>query len=286
MISFNLNQHNAMINWNSLFNRQQEISTEEVKNLLHSPAAGSHQLLDVRQPAEYRTFHLPGALLIPLNDLAERLAELDPERETIVYCRSGARSNAACQILRAENFRSVRNMTGGILQWQGETAIGGEQQGLDYFLSGSYDNPFSMAYGMESGLQQFYQILAKRAEEPKIARLLEGMAVFEEGHMARLAARYRNSGGEQDLAAQSPVPEGGLGMEDLREAFGEQLRTPEAVLQLAMGFEAQAYDLYSRLARAKGLREFALEMAAEEQQHLNRLSGELDRLLTEESTRA
>jgi sulfur-carrier protein adenylyltransferase/sulfurtransferase len=271
-----------MITWNTIFERQQEISTEETSRLVRAQQPGSIQLLDVRQPSEYREFHLPGATLIPLGSLAERLDELDPARETIVYCRSGARSNAACQILRSAGYSKVLNMSGGMLSWQGETAVGGEKQGLDYFLAGSYANAISMAYSMEAGMEQFYLILAKRSQTPRIAQLLEEMADFEKGHIARLAAQYRKEGGELTLAASPPIPEGGLTMEDLWSAFGQQVQTPAEVVQLAMGFEAQAYDLYSRLARTgkdPDLRLFAEKMAGEEQKHLNRLSEELDLLL-------
>ncbi len=62
-------------------------------------------LLDVRQPEEHAAGCLPDSVLIPLDELAGRLGELDPERDTVVYCRSGARSAMACQWLRRAGFR-------------------------------------------------------------------------------------------------------------------------------------------------------------------------------------
>jgi adenylyltransferase/sulfurtransferase len=74
-------------------------------------------LLDVREPNEWQIGHLPGATRISVNELQGRLNELDTAREMVVYCRSGARSGRAVDMLRAAGFRKVKNMTGGILRW-------------------------------------------------------------------------------------------------------------------------------------------------------------------------
>jgi adenylyltransferase/sulfurtransferase len=73
-------------------------------------------LLDVREPSEYAICNL-GGLLIPLNDLPRRIRELDPQRETVVYCRSGGRSAMAAEFLLANGFKDVKNLAGGILAW-------------------------------------------------------------------------------------------------------------------------------------------------------------------------
>ncbi|RMH38197.1 MAG: hypothetical protein D6690_00655, partial [Nitrospirae bacterium] len=73
------------------------------------------QLLDVRTPHEYDDRHLPGAKLIPIDDLREHLHELDPHQETVVYCKSGLRGYIAARILLQYGFSKVRNLTGGIL---------------------------------------------------------------------------------------------------------------------------------------------------------------------------
>ena len=82
------------------------------------------QLIDVRQPGEYAKGHLPGALLIPLGELAERASELDEDKHIIVYCRSGVRSKAACQILTRLGLDKVLNMKGGISSYHGEKVEG------------------------------------------------------------------------------------------------------------------------------------------------------------------
>ena len=77
-------------------------------------------LLDVREANEWEIGHLPGAVRISVNELPARLNELDTAREMVVYCRSGARSGRAVDLLRQAGFRKVKNMVGGILRWSDE----------------------------------------------------------------------------------------------------------------------------------------------------------------------
>jgi molybdopterin/thiamine biosynthesis adenylyltransferase/rhodanese-related sulfurtransferase len=74
-------------------------------------------LLDVREPHEWDIGYLPGATLIPVNDLPNRLNELDSAVEMVVYCRSGVRSGRAVNLLRQAGFRKIKNMVGGTLRW-------------------------------------------------------------------------------------------------------------------------------------------------------------------------
>ncbi|HEU5098360.1 MAG TPA: molybdopterin-synthase adenylyltransferase MoeB [Roseiflexaceae bacterium] len=92
-----------------------EITPAEVNTWLHSDTPPF--LLDVREPNEWEIGHLPGATRISVNELQGRMNELDTAREMVVYCRSGARSGRAVDMLRAAGFRKVTNLTGGILRW-------------------------------------------------------------------------------------------------------------------------------------------------------------------------
>ncbi len=79
-------------------------------------------LLDVRQPHEWDIVNLEsdGAVIIPLAELPDRLDEIPTNREIVVYCRTGARSAAAAQMLGEEGFPSVFNFVGGIHAWVDE----------------------------------------------------------------------------------------------------------------------------------------------------------------------
>jgi len=75
-------------------------------------------VLDVREPHEYQIVNI-GAPLIPLVDLPNRLKELaaQKDKEVVVQCRSGARSQKASLILKEAGFKNVSNLAGGILAW-------------------------------------------------------------------------------------------------------------------------------------------------------------------------
>lgn len=77
------------------------------------------QIIDVRQPAEYRDGHVEPSRLVPLGELAARTGELDRTRTLLTLCRSGSRSTLAAQQLSSAGF-DVRNIEGGILRWIAE----------------------------------------------------------------------------------------------------------------------------------------------------------------------
>ena len=94
---------------------------------LRAYMAGRHEadylLVDVRQPGEYSAGHIPGAFFLPLAELEAKLLELPGNRDLVFYCRSGARSMTAA-FLAAEaqvTEKSVYNLRGGILGWEGKT---------------------------------------------------------------------------------------------------------------------------------------------------------------------
>ena len=77
-------------------------------------------LLDVRNPMEREICRLEGSHLIPLDQLMNRIHELDSAHDMVVYCRSGARSAQAIQMMQQAGFRKLRNLRGGILAWSDE----------------------------------------------------------------------------------------------------------------------------------------------------------------------
>ncbi len=77
-------------------------------------------LLDVREPHELEISRLPGAINIPLGQLAARLSELDSAREMVVFCKAGTRSARALELLVSAGFRKVKNLKGGINAWARE----------------------------------------------------------------------------------------------------------------------------------------------------------------------
>ena len=103
---------------NTLRGEVKTITAEELQ--IKQAANGSLQLLDVRSPEEYQEAHLPQARLVPVDELREHLLELDPTKETVVYCRVGLRGYLAARILLQHGFTNVFNLTGGYLSFQGK----------------------------------------------------------------------------------------------------------------------------------------------------------------------
>ncbi len=91
-----------------------QITVHELKQRLD--AGEDLLILDVREPHEYQIANL-GGKLIPLNDVPQRLPEIDCEREIVVHCRMGGRSQRAAEFLAQNGFRKVKNLAGGILAW-------------------------------------------------------------------------------------------------------------------------------------------------------------------------
>jgi sulfur-carrier protein adenylyltransferase/sulfurtransferase len=76
-------------------------------------------ILDVREPFEYQIAN-SGGKLIPQNEVPQRLAEIDRDREIIVQCKSGGRSQRIAEFLKQSGYPQVVNLAGGILAWSDE----------------------------------------------------------------------------------------------------------------------------------------------------------------------
>ena len=78
------------------------------------------KLVDVREPHELEISRLPNATNIPLGQLAARLSELDSAEDMVLFCKSGARSTRALELLTSAGFKKVKNLKGGINAWARE----------------------------------------------------------------------------------------------------------------------------------------------------------------------
>lgn len=81
---------------------------------------GNHAvILDVRTPAEYAAGHIPGAKLIPLDELPKRINEVPRDTKVYVICRSGNRSSQAVTFLRDKGYSNTHNIVSGMNAWKG-----------------------------------------------------------------------------------------------------------------------------------------------------------------------
>ena len=74
-------------------------------------------LLDVRTDREYFLSSIEGSLHMPMNIIAEGYTSLDKDKEIIVQCKSGVRSEKVCEFLLNNGFKNVKNLAGGIVEW-------------------------------------------------------------------------------------------------------------------------------------------------------------------------
>jgi rhodanese-related sulfurtransferase len=100
--------------------RARVVAPDEIEAVLAEPDAPL--LLDVRTHEEWETGHVPGAQHIPIQELPERLAELEPwrERGIITYCERGPRSERALDVLRDAGFEKVGILAGSMSRWRTE----------------------------------------------------------------------------------------------------------------------------------------------------------------------
>ena len=94
-----------------------EVDCRQVKSRLDERR--SFLFLDCRERDEYETAHIASTTLIPMSELAERVEELEPYRNSpiIVHCHHGGRSLRVTNWLRQQGFAQVSNMAGGIDEW-------------------------------------------------------------------------------------------------------------------------------------------------------------------------
>lgn len=91
------------------------ITPKEVKDRLMN--GEKLNIIDVREDEEVAEGMIPGAKHIRLGDLPMRLSEIEQNGEIIMVCRSGRRSERACEYLEHMGFNGLKNMVGGMLKW-------------------------------------------------------------------------------------------------------------------------------------------------------------------------
>jgi molybdopterin/thiamine biosynthesis adenylyltransferase/rhodanese-related sulfurtransferase len=96
-----------------------EVTVQDLREALANPQLGI-QVLDVREPYEYRLARINGARLMPLRTLARQFTELDPEQAYYIHCHIGERSLRAVQFLRERGFKHLKSVKGGIRAWSDE----------------------------------------------------------------------------------------------------------------------------------------------------------------------
>jgi rhodanese-related sulfurtransferase/rubrerythrin len=274
--------------WRQFFTPVKSLDADQARQYLAEQPPEKVTILDVRQPQEYKKGHIPGAKLVPLTQLDDRLDEIDPHKPTVVYCAVGGRSRVAAQMLSGKGFDEVFNLSGGIKAWNSETAIGPQDQGMALF-EGSLTSRQSLivAYSMEQGLRDFYLSMAEKVRQDDVRGLFENLADIEIKHQQHIFEEYKRSKGtDMDIEAFEAqmlpgMVEGGLTTDEYLSLYNPDLSSKVDVVSMAMSIEAQALDLYQRAAdRATDeiARDSLLKIAGEEKAHLEALGKLMEQL--------
>ena len=97
------------------------IQTDDVAKLI---AKKDTILIDCRTEEEYASGHIPGATLLPLDELQRNIESFDKNKTYVVICRSGNRSSTFTDSLVSNKFKHVYNVLGGMNAWKGEVVTG------------------------------------------------------------------------------------------------------------------------------------------------------------------
>jgi rubrerythrin len=149
-----------------------------------------------------------------------------------------------------------------------------------------------LAYSLEQGLQDFYRLMADRAQDGGARELFELLAGIEDKHKDRIFAEYRDtvsspperSDFENRVVAK--FMEGGMTTEEYFRHYRLDMSSRPDILDMAMTIEAQALDLYRRAAdrfRDKKITPFFLRLSEEEKEHLRRLGRHMEEIAEDEA---
>jgi len=256
---------------------------DELKSYMLRMKEADYLLVDVRQPSEYEAEHLPGAQLIPLNQLPGRMGELPRDKELVFYCSHGGRSRAAMVFCADSGSfgKPVFSLAGGITAWE-ETVVA-ELPRLDLFdPDGSMEDWADTAMNLERGAFLFYLYLVKKCAGSSYVQALEDLAAVETTH-ARLIYNLfprdaRSPENFQDVYGSLPgdIMEGGMPLEEVcRKLETSSGHFMTNALEMAIRIEFAAYDLYRTMTNRSpegNLRKALLTLSQAEKRHVFRVA--------------
>lgn len=194
----------------------------------------------------------------------------------------------AAQLLAGQGFKNIYNLAGGIKGFEGATAVGSPDLGLALF-AGRESGPEALlvAFGLETGLKDFYATREAAAENPEVKSLFGKLGSIEVKHQERIVSEYNRLTGESadltdlETLTSGSAMEGGLTTEEYMQLFNPDLDSVVEIAAIAMSIEGQALDLYMRAADASSDEEgrrMLKQMADEEKAHLALLGDLVDNI--------
>ncbi|MFA5374691.1 MAG: rhodanese-like domain-containing protein [Dehalococcoidia bacterium] len=247
---------------NSAVDEIKILRPDEVKTILDQDKKGEFLLLDVRQPVEYEEGHLPGSVLIPLDELESRRDELYRElysgRKVIIYCRSGKRSMAAAIALCDLGLKNLYILDGGLNSWHFKMLKGkSEKKPRIIGKAANIKDVLVIAMKMERMAYDFYIGARDQAKYEAARTMFQQLGEVELSHMRRLFLRL--TGEIPDSAGLSHIDHY---LQQFDEEFmnldieistalmkiGKEAGSEVDVLDIAIEKEYIANDFYKRAA--------------------------------------
>jgi rubrerythrin len=200
------------------------------------------------------------------------------------------RSRSAATLLLGSGLKNVYSMEGGMRAWKGMVAQGLPEAGMAYFSpAANAEEIVGLAWALEEGSKIFYQGVAEHFSEDKEAQeMFNWLASAEKSHEQHLLQTYEALTGNQPdfnrLRAKFSDSLSGTRMEGgiaVRQALAWiQDKGVSESLELAIAMEVNAFDLYIKMSRSiedKKSQQIFEKLSEEEQVHLEKLSGLLDK---------
>lgn len=179
-------------------------------------------------------------------------------------------------------------MSGGIKAWKSKTAIGPQSLGMDLFTGKETpEDVLKVAYSLEQGLRDFYLVMEEKARKTAVKELFAKLSEIEVKHQISILNAYNDQAGEAldqdsfEKIVEAKALEGGLSTDEYLDLFKPDLDSEIDVISLAMSIEAQALDLYQRVAvKVDNLRsrQIVNQIATDEKAHLASLGKLMDSL--------
>lgn len=269
-----------------------ELTASEVKAILERDKAGEYVLLDVRQPEEYQSGHIPHARSMPIGDIETKHTELDKGNKIISYCRSGPRSKAASLLLCGLGFANLYHLEGGLKAWSYEIETSAAKQKPPAISDkDNVADILMVAMKMEKGAFTYYNSARAKVQSPRTAELFGKLALVEESHFALIYHRYTEMLGKASLPPLEQLKKELTAdyMEGNIEVNRELLKLERAPFkddleahEIALEIEYLSLDFYTRSAAAVGdpkAIQVLSELAEADRLHIAMITEMLSRLV-------
>lgn len=259
------------------------VDSEGLRQYIDANHESRYLLIDVRQPDEYHDGHIPGAFLMPLGELEQKLFTLPQDRDLVLYCYHGPRATVAAMLVEEGEVLTTGQIYlfhGGMRAWDGH-AIAVLPELKKITEAETKEAFLYQAMNMEKGAGRFYATWADRLKETPLVPVFKLLQDAELGHARMLynlwALSQTNPKSFKMLYAglEGDIVEGGRSYDSaMDEANLLTDFNGIRLLEWALYLEWSAYDLYrnkAEITQESDLKKALLVLAQGEKGHIRQL---------------